>query len=311
MTLSSVPEHYLTQLNDLAVLQIHGEEATKYLQGQVTNDVNKLTQHNAQTGCHCDLKGKCWNIFTALNNGDSFFLIGDQGGMQTSLAELKKYAVFSKVEISDVSQQWQVLGGFGQQLVDALHNTLPTLPNKHMQVVWQDDLAVVFLSAPQPRYLILTTAQQADNLAPQRDPTALWNSLDILAGMANIQAATSNEFVPQMLNMQAVNAISFNKGCYVGQEVVARTKYLGKNKRAAFILTADGSNTLAAGDLLEKQLGDNWRRGGTVIRASEYRGSSQILAILANDTEVGDILRSKVNPEQVFTVQPLPYSLEN
>ena len=129
--------------------------------------------------------------------------------------------------------------------------------------------------------------------------------------MGNIQQATLGEFVPQMLNFQAINAIDFDKGCYMGQEVVARTKFLGKNKRACFILEGD-CETLPeqaiVGKLLEIQLDENWRRGGVINRACFDNGRLYILAVMANDTEVGSVVRLK-DTEVHLKVCELPYTL--
>ena len=113
-----------------------------------------------------------------------------------------------------------------------------------------------------------------------------------------------------MMNLHVLDAISFEKGCYMGQEVVARTKFLGKNKRAAFILETDQATEIKPGDNLESQAGENWRRGGTVLRSCSVDQHTMILAVLANDTEVGATLRLKDKPDVLFEVLPLPYSLE-
>ena len=115
-----------------------------------------------------------------------------------------------------------------------------------------------------------------------------------------------------MFNMQALDAIDFKKGCYMGQEVVARTKYLGKNKRATYRLiatTESDSLTVEPSATLEKAIEDNWRRGGTVVHAANVENNLSLLAVLSNDTQVGDVLRLKEFPDALFTVAELPYEL--
>jgi folate-binding protein YgfZ len=147
--------------------------------------------------------------------------------------------------------------------------------------------------------------------------SALWEQADIQAGMPAIRSATSYEYVAQMMNHHALEGISFSKGCYMGQEVVARSQFLGKNKRAAFILRAEKNapGDIAPGDILESRAGENWRRGGTVLRSvslptQDRPAQTWLLAVLANDTEVGATLRLKAHSELLFKVQALPYSLE-
>ncbi|MCV2883255.1 tRNA-modifying protein YgfZ [Aestuariibacter sp. AA17] len=321
--LATLPHNLFCELDSMSVIHVHGEESIKYLQGQVTIDMAAVNTNNAVMGCHCDFKGKTWNIFYALaekptsDSGDitSVYLVNHKGATEKSLAELNKYGVFAKVDILDVSAQWQVFGLAGESVIDALKAIIPLPSDDDLNVVQHDDVKVITLSHPIPRYLVLARGDIADSLKESmssfKEHPAVWEALDILAGIPNIQATTQNEFVPQMMNLHALNAISFDKGCYMGQEVVARTKYLGKNKRAAFILKSDDNTQLVAGDTLEVKVDENWRRGGTVLRSAALNQTSFVLAVLPNDTKTGDILRSKDNPDQILTVLPLPYSLED
>ncbi|WP_416307767.1 tRNA-modifying protein YgfZ [Neptunicella sp. SCSIO 80796] len=305
---------FITQLNHLGVINLTGEERVKYLQGQVTNDIQELTEHKAALGCHCDFKGKTWNIFYAVQWQDQIHLISDKDGIAGSLPELKKYAVFAKTEISEQSDQYLLLGGTGSAFQQLIENFFGAVPDADLAMLSNQKGLVLSLTSPQPRWLVML---KNDSAATFVKDTAIteddqqWQRLDIQAGLAHISQQTSNQFVPQMLNMQALGAISFSKGCYMGQEVVARTKYLGKNKRATFILRSEQACTLNAGDTLELQIEQNWRRGGTVISCATVNHQTWLLAVLANDTEVGATLRSKEQPDMQFNVQPLPYSIDN
>lgn len=309
------PGTLICQLPSLGIISIIGEDATRYLQGKVTNDVEQLTTAQAQIGCHCDFKGKTWNIFYALGSQQHIDLICHQQSLTDSMAELKKYGVFSKVEFTDATSSFEILGLMGKESEDALSELVESLPTSHLEVATAaDGLQIMRIEQPIPRYLVIANRQTADalinTLEAYQQPEDAWNSLDIAAGIANIQAATSAEFVPQMMNMHALNAISFEKGCYMGQEVVARTKYLGKNKRAAFILVSKDSTPVQAGDTLESQVGDNWRRSGTVLRSATYNDQTWVLAVLPKDTDSVTTLRAKANPKQVFDLEPLSYELE-
>ena len=313
--------NYLSRLDNKGIIELGGEERVKYLQGQVTADMEQLSAERALLSCHCDFKGKTWNVFYALQHQESILMLSHKESLPTSLAELKKYGVFAKVDIQDSSEQWCCLGGAGAELESLINNNFGGLPNSHQQVLSNDMGLVMCLSAPRVRYLLLLNTQAAgafinDYPTPLSSPD-LWEQDDIQAGIAEIRSATSCEFVPQMMNLHALEAISFTKGCYMGQEVVARTKFLGKNKRAAFILSAEQGVKTAPGDALESQAGENWRRGGTILRAVSLDGPEQkdskqtwLLAVLANDTEVGATLRLKTQAEMIFKVQSLPYSLE-
>lgn len=313
-TANALPAQLLTRITDLGAIHIQGEETSKYLQGQVTIDMNQLSGEQGVMGCHCDFKGKTWSTFYAAGTPDAVTLICNDEAKESSLAELKKYGVFSKVEINDVSDEMEIFAGYGDYIEGYISSVFGTLPEHHLAVVQNPNGFVITLDDTRRRYLMVLSKATAQALVEDYserldDPTA-WELLDIQAGIAQVQGATSNEYVPQMMNLQALGAISFDKGCYMGQEVVARTKFLGKNKRAAFILKSEQTANLAPGDTLEMQVGENWRRGGTVLRAANLPEESWILAVLPNDTEVGSLLRSKDDPQLHYDVLPLPYSIE-
>lgn len=317
----NTPENYLCRLDNKGLIELSGQERVKYLQGQVTADMEQLSDEGALLSCHCDFKGKTWNVFYTLQHQDSILLLSHRESIPASIAELQKYGVFAKVEIQDQTEQWRCLGGAGADIEALINNTFGGLPSAHQQVMSNELGLVMCLSAPRKRYLLLLSTQGAEsfiNAYPgELSPALLWERDDIQAAIPEIRSATSQEFVPQMMNLQALDAISFSKGCYMGQEVVARTKFLGKNKRAAFILRAEQAASIEPGDALESQAGENWRRGGTVLRvvslacdAQEAPQQTWLLAVLANDTELGATLRLKTQPQLLFKVQSLPYSLE-
>jgi len=145
----------------------------------------------------------------------------------------------------------------------------------------------------------------------QFETNKVWDLLEVAAGLANIQTPTLSQFVPQMLNFQSISAIDFDKGCYMGQEVVARTKFLGKNKRATFLLEGTGvaEGDACAGQNIEVKIGDSWRRGGVVVRSAlSEKNQLHLLAVMPNDTVLGTKVRLKdTNTE--LTVMPMPYEV--
>lgn len=309
----ALPDDYLVALPQLSDIQVGGEERLKYLQGQLTNDLNTQSAGKLMRACHCDAKGKTWALYQLLILTDSQLLLGDTAAIEKSLPELKKYAVFSKVDWHTSERVW--FGGAGPYLEAWLQNIVGQLPAEDQAYTQTGGMLVVRYDNPTLRYLIGLDKQMAEQLLthmqPYRHCHSLWQMLDIQAGFPSLATQTSCEFIPQMLNMQALDAISFTKGCYMGQETVARTRYLGKNKRASYILRSKVSIQMAPGDALEVQLEENWRRGGTVLSCATLSEETWLMALLPNDTQQGALLRSKAQPDVVFEVQPLPYSLEN
>ncbi|MFQ3235427.1 MAG: folate-binding protein YgfZ [Paraglaciecola sp.] len=310
---NQIPENFLTRLTEQGIIQVDGEQRISYLQGQVTADMQELSADKSLLGCHCDYKGKAWNVFYAAEHRESVLLISHKESLMASLAQLQKYAVFAKVVFSH-SEDWVCLAGAGKKLESLIEERFSQLPIHDRQTVSNAQGLVMAIQAPRKRYMLVLTAEAAneliDNYGQELAGVNLWEVLDIQAGIPQLQEATSNQFVPQMMNIQAIEGISFGKGCYMGQEVVARTKFLGKNKRAAFILKAEQAVSVLPGDTLESPAGENWRKGGTVLQASQLNSQSWLLAVVANDTVVGSVMRLKSHPDSVFTVQSLPYSID-
>ncbi|MBL4630680.1 MAG: tRNA-modifying protein YgfZ [Paraglaciecola sp.] len=312
----SSPDHFQTKqyantLNNSGIIQLTGVEKASYLQGQVTANIDQLTENNALLACHCDFKGKVWSIFYTFAWQDSILLVTHKSVLDKSLSELTKYGVFAKVEITNQSEQWQLLGGAGDIYEKAITELFGALPSGDRKVLSNAYGLVMSVEQPKQRYLVLQPKNTEKPLTCDIiEGDDLWEIDNIKAGLGDIRETTANEYVPQMLNLQALDAIDFTKGCYMGQEVVARTKYLGRNKRAGFILNTDSENNDLTGEQLEYQIGENWRPGGRILRSGFDSGQTWLFAVLANDTEIGNAFRLKSSPNVIFVTQALPYTLQ-
>lgn len=309
--LSTQPsDAFITPLPAFEVLRLSGADNRKYLQGQSTCDVNQLNDDNFLRGAHCDAKGKMWSIFHLCAQQDDLLVIAFRDEMAASLAQWKKFGVFSKITFQPELDNYAVVGIGGKnasELIEQLGFTVPEVG----QVSRNQQSILLALAAN--HYLLLLPVTDAKALLDSQHPLAcssLWLQQHIQAGLSYLEQASLSEFVPQMLNLQAINAISFTKGCYIGQETVARMKYLGKNKRAAFILSAQSQETPPAGTDIEVQLNDNWRRSGQVVNAVNVNNQLWLIAILPNDTTPADILRLKTEDATLLQLQPLPYSID-
>lgn len=291
-------EPTLFPLTDLAITRLTGNDRVKYLQGQVTCDVNALQPGQSTLGGHCDPKGKLWSDFRLLCLDESLLLLTKPSVLARQLPELKKFAVFAKVEIGEFQGQVVGLAGQGTDAwIAAQYGLQETgLVEGGMAVRVEAD-----------RWLLASESPLALGL-PAGDE-ALWWGLDIKAGIPHLEAVHQGEYIPQMLNLQALEGISFTKGCYMGQEIVARAKYRGANNRALFVLAGQASGPVASGDTLEIQLGDNWRRSGMVLNAWQQDGQLWLTAVLPKDTEADARFRLKQEEGSRLALQPLPYSL--
>ncbi|WP_421205958.1 tRNA-modifying protein YgfZ [Aeromonas sp. 601027] len=284
-------------LTKIAITRLSGQDRVKYLQGQVTCDVNALQPGQSTLGGHCDPKGKLWSDFRLLCLEESLLLLTTPSVLERQLPELKKFAVFSKVEIAADERHATGLAGKGTDAWLAAQFGL------EQSGLIAGGMAV---KIEQDRWL-LVSSEQADAL-PAGDES-LWWGLEIKAGLPHMEAVHQGEFIPQMLNLQTLDGISFNKGCYMGQETVARAKYRGANNRALFLLAGSANEPVNAGDTLEIQLGDNWRRSGMVLNAWQHQGQVWLTAVLPKDTEADARFRLKQEESSQLTLQPLPYEL--
>ncbi|CNI56141.1 tRNA-modifying protein YgfZ [Yersinia vastinensis] len=305
----------LISLDDWALVTLTGADRVKYLQGQVTADIDALPTDQHVLCAHCDAKGKMWSNLRLFYRGEGLAFIERRSVLESQLSELKKYAVFSKVAITAQSDA-VLLGVAGAQAKDALAQIFAELPNAEHPVIQQDTCTLLHFSLPAERFLLVTDTEQAQQIVEKLADRAKlnnskqWLALDIEAGFPIIDTDNSAQFIPQATNIQALNGISFSKGCYTGQEMVARAKYRGANKRALYWLAGNAHRVPAAGEDLEWQLGENWRRTGTVMAAVQLSdGTVWVQAVLNNDLASDSVLRVRDDVESVLSIQPLPYSL--
>ncbi|UTW45505.1 folate-binding protein YgfZ [bacterium SCSIO 12696] len=316
----------LAPLTELATLQLvdgaleHGSQ--KLLQGQVTCDIDKLSTEQSLFGAHCTPKGRAVANFQIVEtNSGNVTLILPANQQATTTTSLGKYAPFFKVSLQQGQQCLLGLAGpqangIAQQLIGAT----ATAPQDTGHCVHTSEISILVLG--QKRLLLIVNPQVIETawqtVCDQAKPVGpeLWRLLDIRAGIGHIQAATSEEFIPQMLNMQSSHgengAISFKKGCYTGQEVVARMHYLGKLKRRMYRLQTH-SPEVAIGD--HCYLPDQTQSQGNVISvARSDQGTMELLAVLTEKAAASEQLAFGTSPDSTQPIAvsqlPLPYSLE-
>lgn len=306
----------LMTLDDWALVNVTGADAEKYLQGQVTADVANLGASQHLLCAHCDAKGKMWSNLRLFHRGEGFAFIERRNLHEAQLTELKKYAVFSKVTMTPDNES-VLLGLAGFQARAALANLFATLPDEENPVVQDGATTLLWFNLPAERFMLVTDAATAQTLVEklrgeaQLNDSQQWLALDIEGGLAVIDSANSAQFIPQATNLQALGGINFKKGCYTGQEMVARAKFRGANKRALWYLAGSASRLPEAGEDLEMKMGDNWRRTGTVLAASLLDdGRVLIQAVMNNDLEPDSLFRVREDNGSELTIEPLPYSLE-
>ena len=302
---ATLPSFAISELNNWALITMVGNDKKSYLHGQITCDVVALGQDEITFGGHCDAKGKLWSIFQLFHHNEGYALFQRKSAIETELAEIKKYSVFSKVDIT-ISDD--VLLGFTGQEAESWINE-----NTDSQSAVRTSQFGTFAKTGESQWLLVTTNEHKEALLSSLTQAALcdeslWDLYTIQQGLPLLDKPLSNEHIPQAMNLQAINGISFKKGCYTGQETVARAKYRGINKRAMYLVAGQSKQAPIAGDAIERSVGENWRKGGTIVSAFRYAdGHTLALAILPNDLD--DDTQFKLQ-ESIWEKMSLPYSLD-
>lgn len=251
----------LCDLSHLGLIAVSGEDATSFLQGQVTNDVKALDGSKAHYSGYCSPKGRLLALFLAFSTNNNLYLQLSQSLLTPIMKRLNMFVMRAKVNIKDVSHDFIRFGLNGPQASALLAKTLTTIPVEHyaLSPILKDHQsigAVIKLPSIEghQRYEIIVDAIHASSLWDtlkadcQLVGKPCWDWLDIQAGLPEVVNTTQEQFVPQMLNLDLLNGISFKKGCYTGQEIVARTHYLGKVKRRTYLATIDSPMAPKPGD---------------------------------------------------------------
>ena len=264
----------LTDLSHLGLIAVGGPEATDFLQGQVSNDVRELSDTHTQLSSHCSPKGRMLANFRLLRLGESLFLLLPRSQMAGLLKRLRMFMLRRNASIDDASDALVCCGVIGACADEVLAARVGSLPQGDNDMVRAGDAALIRVAGPVPRYLFIGPAADARALwaeataagASEANPD-LWALHDIRAGIPTVVPETADAFVPQMANMQLIDGVSFHKGCYTGQEVVARMQYLGKLKRRMYIAEVDTDTAPKPGDVLSAPGSKSEQGPGRIVDA--------------------------------------------
>jgi hypothetical protein len=238
---------FVAPLTDLGLIAVTGEEAALFLHNQLTNDVEHLGSAEVRLAGYCSAKGRLLATFLMWKSADTIMLQLPRQLQAAVQKRLQMFVMRTKAKLADVSDDLVVLGLSGEPASAALTQWFPTLPASPYAKV--DSVAGTLIRMPNafdaPRYQWITkpdTAQQAwPALAKVLSPagTRAWRLGEINAGIPQITQPTQEQFVPQMVNYELIGGVNFKKGCYPGQEIVARSQYLGKLKRRMVLASVD------------------------------------------------------------------------
>jgi len=254
-----------THLKNRGLLRISGSDAKTFLQAQLSNDIDKLDTSSVQINAYCQHQGKILALFWVTKNEDSFFLSFPLDLLETIKPRLQMFIIMSDVAIEDVTKEYIQVGS-----IDETHQKALVINEK----------------------LSLIIANKQDISKFNMEPIDSWYMACIDSCLPEIFSVTSEKLVPQMLNLDLNEfGVNFSKGCYPGQEVVARLHYLGSAKRRlfAFMLDSDsnvGDSLYCASSKSAKARGARYKSSGMVVFKLKYNSHFYCLATL--DVEIKD-----------------------
>ena len=274
---------FFCTLTHEALLAVRGADAAKFLQGQLTCNLNYLNEGTTSLGARCTPKGRMLSSFRVLVEGDGFLLAMASELIEAQLAELKKYAAFSKSTLSDETARWVRFGlSGGDGVLVSLGLDLPidadsvTRANGLIALRLADGRTELWAPAEQADTLHARLASQLRE-APLND----WLLAQVRAGIGQVFGPMREQLIPQMINLPALGGVSFKKGCYTGQEIVARMQYLGKLKRRLYRLSLNGAELPAIGSQLFSPV--HGSSVGEVVLAAQDQEQIEVLAVLQED----------------------------
>ncbi|MFZ5533831.1 MAG: YgfZ/GcvT domain-containing protein [Pseudomonadota bacterium] len=306
----------LADLDHLGLLEVRGPDARSFLQAQLATDVGKVSVEQASFACYLNPQGKVIASFILFMRGEDFYLMLPREQLEDMLARLRRFVLRARVTLEDASETLIRIGISGTALAGDLQDCIGgALPIQPFAVLTVQDTTLVALPGP-ARWLALAPLAEMKDLWQRLQvhgapvgPEA-WALLAIQAGEPFLSAETAEQFIPQMLNLDALGAIGFGKGCYPGQETVTRVRHRGEIKRRLRIGLAQADTAPRSGMSLIRAGETAEEAAGTVIAAARHPdGGYLTLAVVRQDVlGAGDITLPDCG-NAVFRPRELPYPL--
>lgn len=252
-------------LSHFSLLKITGKDAFSFLHGQLTCDLNELENHGWLLSAWCLPNGRVICTFIIFEKNNSFFLVLPSMLRDKIFKRLAMYVLRSEVTITDVSDDYAIFGFVGNNITKIINPLLAenTSVNGNLRV--SPEFSILQLWDQSPRYILISKMEAVTDLLNNITVTCVagerttWSLMDIEAGMPWILNATTENFLPQMLNLDQMHGLSFKKGCYPGQEIIARLNYRGQLKKRLYLGSGNTAITPGPGDHLKD------KNSGTIV----------------------------------------------
>ncbi len=290
----------ITALTYLSVLKITGTDASSFLQGQLTCNINDLTESNSFFAAYCNAKGRTISTLLIIKTATDFLLVLPNELIDKVSQKLQMYIMRADVQLHNMSDDLCILGA--STLPPA---SLATAPKESFSVDQNKDIYIKF-PLHGNRYLIISTPSQAISLWTDLTENThfipntanIWIEQDISAGIPWLTKDNSEKYIPQMLNIDKLGGISFNKGCYTGQEIIARTHYLGKSKRELFLASCESTQDIPVDAKIIT--GKSEQTVGKVLSLQSNGVQTKLLVVLqSTDSELNNLMLNNSNQDKI------------
>ena len=296
-------ENKYIHLNTHSTIKVEGDDRIQFLQGQLTQDINLIALDKALFAGFCNPKGRVLAFMLCFEEHDSIHIQIDSSIAEPILRRLKMYVLRSKVSLNLLDNQFTCVGFVGSK---TLLNQDIKLPENYLDIVRSHDVMIMRVGKDTERFQLMGEASKVKSFMQLQLPeyTSMsiesWNNLNILDGVPDIYPTTQEAFIPQSLNMDLIDGVNFKKGCYTGQEIVARTHYLGKVKRRMYRGFIESQDVLTPGDQI---LNEKKEVIGQLVRSAVENNSKTNMLIELRVDQAHEALYIKnylieINPEE-------------
>ncbi len=306
----------LCDLSALGVIRASGEDAQSFLHGQFTNDLSLVSPSISQLSSYCNPKGRMLSIFRIFMRGDNYHMLLHRDVLEATLKKLVMFKLMAKVDLEDISNDLVVIGIAGPSADSLLADTQISVPTELNHCIQAEATTIIRIPSKSSRILFITNVDQAISIWNQlssKCPIAnnkLWDLHDIESGIPQITTNTIETFIPQMTNLELIDGVSFNKGCYPGQEIVARTHYLGKPNRRMFRINVSDENAPEPGVNIYSPKNETQPVGKIVTAQKLSEGMSSALVVMRTENAHDNDLHVASTTGPSISIQSLPYSLD-
>ena len=276
-----IKHNIIAELSPMGILAVSGQDAADFLQGQLSCDIKQVSAKASISGTYCNQQGRVIATFRAIKHDDQYYLYMPLSIVDTTLAKLQKYAVFSQVQLQNISSNMLSIGLSGPKIRSIFQAYFSQIPQACNQICNENGYLIIRIPGPYQRFIVFASNELMQSLwqklskdiAPVSHQA--WHILDIISGIPNIYPQTQEKYLPHRLNLHRLDYLDFHKGCYLGQEIIARMHYRGQLKHQMVRLWLATSTPILP---------------GTIIKDP-------------NDKAIGQIVDSAIDPE--YGVQAL------